>query len=69
MPVWVNIVLQMLPTIVQEIIAIVQAIQANGGNPTPAQAEQLASLWAVHKSMSDAADIQMASMVKAAKAA
>lgn len=51
MPSWALILLQMLPTIIQEITVIVQAIQAGGGTPTPAQSTQLKALYAIHDQM------------------
>ena len=43
--------LQVLSALTPEIIAILQAIQAQGGTPTPAQSAKLVAYAAAHQSM------------------
>lgn len=53
MPSWVTVLLQILPTVIAEITALIQSFQ--GGSPTPAQSEQLKALMEKHDALLAAA--------------
>jgi len=55
MPTWLVPILEALPTLIQEILALVQEIQQGGGTATAEQKAKLAQLTAMHAAVAHTA--------------